>query len=404
MNDRTSRRLATTLAVWALAMETASLVLLVPNSAIGSLETLGFNGVGGIILGLTYPAVGWLIASRQRHNTIGWIFLVIGLSQAGTAFSAEYATYGLVTQPGAVPLADLASWFGVWLWVPGFVLLFVLILVFPDGRLPSPRWRPVLWLAAVSGLLAVPTAMATWSYRGPTLLSDIPADAASDPLVAFAIAASNVSSMLMLPIGLAAIVGIIVRFRRSAATERQQIKWFGAAGVVEVSLLLLTSAVVLQYPFDVLAAFLVVPLVPIATAIAILRYRLYDIDRIISRTIGWAIVTGVLVAVFGVVVVGLQAVLSAYTSESTLAVAASTLIAAGLFQPLRRRVQRAVDRRFDRARYDTDRVGAAFAERLRDQIDLAGIERDLATTVKAALNPAESSLWIRRTRAEVPLK
>jgi hypothetical protein len=399
MTDASSRRLATTLALVALALEAASLVLMVPNSAVGSLETLGFNGVGGAILGLTYPVVGWLIASRRRHNAIGWIFLVIGLSQAGTAFVGQYATFGLVASPGSAPFADVASWLGTWLWVPGFVLLFVLILVFPDGRLPSERWRPVLWLAVLAGaLVLVPTAIATWSYRGPTLMESVPPGAEADPLVAIALTLSTIGSLLILPVGLAAIAGVIVRFRRSAAAERQQIKWFATAGAVEVLMLLTMSAVVLPYPLDVLTAVVVVPLVPIATAIAILRYRLYEIDRIISRTIGWAIVTGVLVTVFVLVVVILQAALAPVTRENTLAVAASTLVAFALFQPVRRRVQRAVDRRFDRARYDGRLTAAEFAQRLRAQTDLSAVVGDLDRTAAASVSPMSLAVWIRPSK------
>jgi hypothetical protein len=403
MSDRTSRRLAACLAMMALAMEAASLVLLVLNSAVGSLETLGFNGVGGVILGLTYPGVGWLIASRRPQNSIGWIFLVVGLSQAGTAFVGQFATFGLVTRPGSVPLADVASWLGTWLWVPGFVLLFVLILVFPDGRLPSARWRPVLWLAVVAGLMVlIPSAVATWGYRGPTLLSDVPADAASDPVVAAAIAATNVGSLLILPVGLAAVAATVVRFRRSATTERQQIKWFAAAGVIEVSLLLVTSSGGPTYPFDVLAAVLIIPLVPIATAIAVLRYRLYEIDRLVSRTIGWTIVTGILGVVFVGVVIALETLLAGFTQGETLAVAASTLAAFALFQPLRRRVQAAVDRRFDRARYDGERVVRSFSDRLRNQLDLASLPIEVADVARETVRPATVAVWLRNVRSDSP--
>ena len=158
---RGSRRLATALAIWALAMTAGALVLMVPNSSGTSLEYLGFNGVGGLMLGTIYPILGWLIATRRPENRIGWMFLVIGLSQAASGFVSEYAIYGLLTRPGALPFAEIAAWIGVWVWVPGFVLLFVTILLFPDGRLPSRRWRPVLWVAWVgAGLALVPNAVA----------------------------------------------------------------------------------------------------------------------------------------------------------------------------------------------------------------------------------------------------
>ena len=173
MSARASRRLATVLAIWALAMTAGALVLMVPNSSGTSLEYLGFNGVGGLMLGTIYPILGWLIATRRPENRIGWMFLVIGLSQAASGFVSEYAIYGLITRPGAVPFAEIAAWIGTWVWVPGFVLLFVTILLFPDGRLPSRRWRPVLWVAWVAAALAlVPDAVAAWGYRGVNLLSN----------------------------------------------------------------------------------------------------------------------------------------------------------------------------------------------------------------------------------------
>ena len=398
MSAGTSRRIAALLAIWALAMESVSLVIMAMNGSAADLRELGFNGVGGIVLGATYPVVGWVLASRRPENPIGWIFLVIGVSQAGTALLGQYAAYGLQTRPGTVPLADIASWVGVWSWVPGFVLLLVVILVFPDGSLPSRRWRPVLWLAGIAGfLLLVPNAIAAWGYRGVELLGNAEPDTSNAPVIGALILASAVGNLLLIPVGVASLAGVAVRFRRSSTVERQQIKWFAAAAGVEVSLLVCTAFVSLTYPLDVLAALVVIPLVPIAVGVAVLRYRLYEIDRIVSRTIGWAIVTGLLVAVFAALVVALQALLAPVTNENTLAVAASTLVAFALFQPLRRRVQRAVDRRFDRARYDGQRTADAFAERLRGSRDLTTVDEALLATVASAMQPQSATVWLRAT-------
>jgi hypothetical protein len=400
MSPTTSRPLAGALAGIALALQATALVLMIPNSTKASLASLGFNGVGGIVLGLTYPVLGWLITSRRPGNPIGWIFLVIGLSQAGTSSLTMYAYYGLVVQPGA-PLADVATWAGVWWWVPGYVLLFVMVLVFPDGTLPSRRWRPVLWLAGIAGgLSAIPIAIGSWGYMGVELMTSGGPSNPSDPLLAACATLAGIGNLLILPVGIAALAGIIVRFRRSGQVERLQIRWFALAAAVEVGLLLLTGWVTLMPPFDILAAAIVVPLVPIATAVAILRYRLYELDRIISRTIAWTLVTAVLVGVLAVAVVGLQGLLDPVTNGDTLAVAGSTLIAAAMFQPLRRRIQRAVDRRFDRARVAADGVVTSFGVLVRNEVDLPLLRGALVSAVDGAVRPEAAGLWLKATAGD----
>ena len=397
MSDRATRRLVTLLAGFSLAMVTVTLVLIPSNIGAPGVSPLGFNGVGGIVLAITYPIVGWLVASRQRRNPIGWVFLVVGLSGAVTGISAQYAIFGLVTRPGSLPLADVLAWVGVWSWVPGFLLLFVVLLLFPDGRPPSRRWWAVLWFTgAVGALLLVPTAIAAWGYRGPALLRDIPPDLSRDPLIAAFVAISTVASLLMVVVGVASITSLIVRFRRSAPVARQQIKWVAAAGLIQVGLLVATNFVTLPAPFDVLAAILVVPLVPIAIGIAILRYRLYDIDRIISRTVSYGAVTGILALVFVGTILVSQTVLASFFSGNSVAVAASTLVVAALFQPLRRRVQSVVDRRFNRSRYDAERTVAAFSVRLRDEVDLADVDAAIRAVVSQTVAPAAVGLWMRQ--------
>jgi hypothetical protein len=396
MTDLSLRRLAAVLALVALAMEAVSLVLLIPNSAVRSLEQMGFNGVGGAVAGATYPLVGWLIASRRPRNPIGWIFLAIGLSQAGSSLTAQYAVFGLITHPGSLPLADLATWVGAWAWAPGFVLLFVVVLVFPDGTLPSRRWRIVTWTAAIAILMTVAAqAIGTWGYRGLTLMAPTPPDTSADPLLTACLAVATVGSMLVIPVGLAAVTGIVIRFRRSGAVERHQIKWFAAGATVEIGVLILMNLVTPPYPFDVITSALVVPLVPIATALAVFRYRLYEIDRIISRTVGWAASTAMVVGLFGLGLVVLETLLAGVTQGSTLAVAGSTLAAFAAFQPIRRHVQSFVDRRFDRARYDAARIAGSFATRLRGQVELGAVEAELVATTASALRPAGAGLWLR---------
>ena len=395
----TRRHLATAGAIIALATEGASLLILIPNTAAFALAQLGFNGIGGIILGVTYPVIGWLIALRQPHNPIGWIFLVVGLSQAGNGFFSQYAAYGLVTQPGSLPGADLASWVGAWSWVPGFTGLFLMLLLFPDGRLPSPRWRLILGLGLVSGgTIMIGSAVGSWGIRGLALLTVGSPETTSDPALGLVIASVNIGLIMLSLVGLAAIVSLAVRFRRAEAVERQQIKWFAAAGAIEVALILLSIVIALPYPFDMLAAIVVTPLVPIATVVAILRYRLYEIDRIISRTVSYGAVTGILALVFVGTILVSQTILSSFFRGNSVAVAASTLVVAALFQPLRRRVQSVVDRRFNRSRYDAERTVAAFGARLRDELDLETVTTYLNTTVRGAIRPASLGLWIRGNR------
>jgi hypothetical protein len=394
-SDHTLVRLAAAIALACVVMSLlamASAIALMPDW----LQLLGFNGAGNLVLGFTYAVVGWMIASRRPRNPIGWLFLVIAMSQAASAFSYVWSYIGLVVAPGQVPLADVASWTGVWLWAPGFMLVFGTMLVFPDGNLLSRRWRLVVWLLVLNlGVAMLPAMVASWPYRGLSLLYEPPPEAAADPAIAVFMAASAISGLLMLPIGVAALASVVLRYRRAPQLVRLQIRWFAAAGAVEVIVLIAATFLQPPYPLSIVIALVILPLMPIAIGIAVLRYRLYEIDRIISRTIGWALVTGILVAVFAGTVIGLQAVLAPVTENNTLAIAGSTLLAAALFAPVRSRVQRAVDRRFDRSRYDGERLLAMFSERLRDQVELATISDDLLATVETAVRPTAAGLRLR---------
>ena len=196
----------------------------------------------------------------------------------------------------------------------------------------------------------------------------------------------------------ASVAAIVIRFRRSVGAEHQQIKWFASAAVVEFAAIFVMSApsVALPPPFDALAAIVLAPLIPIAVGIAILRYRLYDIDRIISRTVSYGAVTGILAVVFVGTILGLQTILASFYSGSSVAVAASTLVVAAIFQPLRRRVQSVVDRRFNRSRYDAERTAAAFSTHLRDEVDLANLNAEVRQVIAATVAPVTVGLWIRQ--------
>jgi hypothetical protein len=278
--------------------------------------------------------------------------------------------------------------------VPIVVVLIGVPLIFPDGHLLSPRWR---WVVGLSG--AALLALAVAEIFGQALIGateDLPNPfviPALEPLVAALQAFATVGSSVGFA---AAVLAVIIRFRRGNETERHQLKWLIAVSAVAAIAFPLANVLPASLFADVflLIGLLALFALPLAIGVAILRYRLYDIDRIISRTIGWTLVSGLLVAAFAVVVIGLQAALTGVTQGDTLAVAASTLIAFALFQPVRGAVQRAVDRRFDRGRYDAQLTVDAFAERLRDEVDLDTLADELERTVNGAIRPTAASLWL----------
>jgi hypothetical protein len=325
-------------------------------------------------------AVGALVAARTG-NRLGWLFLATGAAVAAAVFAGAYA--------GRVPVAELpgAAWLG-WLFpvAIGLVdpMLFVIPLFFPNGRPPSPRWRLLVWVAITTGLLqAVCAALSNvdFSANFPWL---------RDPVTVVAPLGTvyNVAELAGLTVLPASAASMIVRFRRAGQEERLQLKWFMyasavAALVVSVGSFFTSSPLI---GFDIFF-----PLIPAAVGIAILKYRLYDIDRLISRTLAYAILTGVLLSVYAGLVLVSTEVLRLHTA---VAVAAATLAAVALFNPVRLRVQRIVDRRFNRVRYDADQTVAAFAAALRDAVDLDTIEAGLVATVNNAVEPAHISLWL----------
>jgi len=339
---------------------------------------------------LLLSGVGATIEWRRPGHAIGRLLMLSGPLYAFLGMS--WLT-GDVLEPLLDPgLFELLFWGSSFLSWPGVAIIVAWIpLLFPTGTLPGPRWRGP---AAGLTLLFLISLLALAAQTSPRM-DGTPAAAGGDLAV--------VVSIELLAMVAVAAIAVVSRYRSGDGVARAQIRWFGAA----VSLCLAGFAgtavqAALQPDADLQVMLLVfytgILAMPIAIGVAVTRYRLYEIDRLISRTIGWAIVTGALVAVFAGLVVGFQAVLP-LGSENTLVVAVSTLVAFALFQPLRRRVQHGVDRRFDRARYDRERVAAAFADRLRDRVDLAGVERDLAATVGATMNPTSAGVWLRGVRS-----
>jgi hypothetical protein len=343
-----------------------------------------------------FSVVGALIASHRPENPIGWIFLTVGFFYGLLNAGDQYAVYALLTNPGSLPLGAEASWLGQWIWAPGLVLILVFLpLLFPDGHPPSHRWRPVAWLGGLSiGLAVVSSAILLWPERGPALVTgDESPPHLWEVLVVF------VALPLMLLAGAGAVISLFVRFRWARGDERQQIKWFAsAAALTLVWILVFGQSTLRGLPGVIvdLSAFLVIPSIPIATGVAILRYRLYDIDVIINRTLVYATLTAMLVVTYLGGVVALQTLFRALTGQgSQLAVVASTLAIAALFNPLRRRIQAFVDRRFYRSKYDARKTLEAFSAKLRDETDLEALNDDLVGVVAQTVQPAHASVWLR---------
>jgi hypothetical protein len=385
-----------------LIVVTVSIIAVAPDAPLR--QAWGFRGFAAI-LAVAFGAVGALVSLRVPGNRIGALLVAIGLSAAIVAFAVEYAAYGLVVAPGSVPLALPVGWLVTWVWVPfaGLATTFLLLL-FPDGHLPSPAWRPAVRLATASIVLT-----STGLALQPGPIDNAPY--LDNPLEIPGAWASAVEAMTTFGFGLLAVAVLVSagslaqRFRRSTGAARQQLKWFAAAAVFAGVTLAgpgtLLNIVVSGSPatstvkaFEILTILSFLS-IPVATGIAVLRYHLYEIDRLISRTIGWAIVTGLLVGTFVLLVLGLTSFVEPLTGGNTLVIAGSTLVVAALFNPVRTRVQRAVDRRFDRSRYDGERLLAAFGERLRDEVDLAAISADVLATVDAAVRPSAAGLWLR---------
>jgi hypothetical protein len=346
---------------------------------------------------LSMAAVGALLAIRVPANAVGWLLLVSAFVLGVEFLAVGYADQSASVAQGSWPGTAVAAWLYSNLFaVPVFVMTVAIPLIYPDGRLLSPRWR---WLVAALVWTCVSTIVKA-GFR-PGLIPDTNLEnpfgiAGIEPLLSLIDLTGPLSGAAFI----GGIASVAIRFRRGGMVQRQQVKWLIAVTgmavvawtVVAVAEVTGVTAMRVVGWYGALVAFIALP---IAIGIAVLRYRLYEIDRIISRTIAWTVVTGVLVSVFAGGVVALQAALARFTQGETLAVAASTLVAVALFQPLRRRVQGVVDRRFDRARYDGQRTVQAFAERLRGEVALDAVAADLRQTVATSIKPTSIGLWLR---------
>ena len=357
-----------------------------------------FNGVLALVLGVPCAGTGMVVARRQPRNPIGWLFLV---TAACLFLSTDGADYALLTYRLGhhLPLGPLGLVLDQ-LWGPGLVLLFVVILLFPDGRLPSRFWRATLWVfGTVYALLEVATAVAIAAAIAahPIRVDSNGGLSALDTPAGWYNLVEGSAIVVLIGLSLCFVGRQALSWRRASSERRQQLKWLASGAVVTlvcgaVSGTFSSSgttilSVVGNYAWFGWAA------LPVSIGMAILRYRLYDIDRIISRTLAYGIVTSLLLGVYAGLVLLATHGLSFHTP---VAVAASTLAAAALFTPVRHRVQRMVDRRFNRASYDADKTVTAFAARLKDALELDAVQADLAGVVRQVLEPAHVSVWISR--------
>ena len=390
---RWARRSAWLLSVTTLVVTAIGLALLVWDWSTpvpsGSFGVRGFSGVWAVGFGL----VGALLTRRRPGHPVGWIFAAAGMLAAVDFASFEYALAAVVGHRD-LPAGDYVGWLQLWIWVPFVALITVYLpLLFPDGRLPGPRWRPVSWAAAGCGVIAASGLAITPGVvvNLRALRNPFGVHPAAVPDTAIAVGLAGLIGCVVV-----AVWSLLVRARRGTSVERQQIKWLAYAGclvaatLVPSTILSLSTGTAARIAEGALMIAIVT--VPVAVAVAVLKYRLYEIDRIISRTLAYVVVTGLMAGVYAGLVLLATRVLGVTTPP---AVAAATLAAAAFFNPLRHRVQRVVDRRFNRARYDADKTVAAFASRLQDAVDLDAVQADLVGVVQHALEPARISVWIR---------
>lgn len=341
--------------------------------------------------------VGALIALRRPRNPVGWLLATSALLVVLAFFADLYARYGVVTAPGSLPGARTMYWLSNWPWIGMFGGVLFAALFFPDGRLPSRRWLPFAWAAAAffSFTTVVFAFAPVVDPPHPELVNPFGVEALRG-VAEFLESTIGFGIFLILLSG--TILSLAARFRRSRGAERQQLKWVASAVAVAVAGFVIADAM----PDGILAdlalgaAHLALPL---AIAVAMLRYRLYDIDVLINRTLVYGAVSAALVVTYFGGVILLQPLLRPLTSGSELAIAGSTLLVVAIFQPLRRLVQDAIDRRFYRAKYDAGRAVDRFSARLRDQVDLDSLSGELLAIVDDTVKPAHASLWIREGRS-----
>jgi cytochrome b subunit of formate dehydrogenase len=393
MSGRTAAWLAWSTCALSLALTALTVLLIV--LLLRSDTPIYYYWLETSMVAVGYSTVGAIVASRLSDSPIGWLFCAIGLIFGVSHFSAEYAAYDLLAPSRSLPAGEAFAWLTSWVWVGGLGLIVFLDLLFPNGRLPSARWR---WFARFTAIVLLPAAILTAFSPGRILSSTL-----QNPLGIEGLPnASKAVEAFMYALVVVGASSMLARLRHAGRIERQQIKWFAYATAVAISGVILKNtvypAVGVTWVWWVGLVLTTVGVVssPVAMGLAIFRYRLYQIDIIINRTLVYGSLTAVLAAVYLGGVVLLQYAFRALTGEgSQLAVVASTLIIAALFIPLRRRIQSFIDRRFYRSKYDAAKTLEAFSARLRDETDLDALSDDLVGVVRETMQPAHVSLWLR---------
>jgi hypothetical protein len=391
LSTRAAARIAWSLWAVAVVMAVSTMILVVvtrsvPRSAYDQWQMVWVRMVGQ----LAFPTVGLIIASRRSTNPLGWLLLFFGLSLSANEFLRAYAEYTLFYKPGALPGGLAIAWVSTWIWGFIYPILPFVFLLFPDGRLPSPHWRPFAWIAGVlSGLFLL---MIPFRAGGLEYFPAIPNPVGIPALTEAVFQSLALVNFIVI---LLATTSLPVRFRRARGEERQQLKWvayaavfLGVVGLVAPTLARpWLSVFVTTVAFTGFAA---------AIAVAILKYRLYEIDRLINRTVVYGLLSAILGGVYaGIVLILGQLFGGVGTELPSWAVAGATLAVAALVQPARRRIQAVVDRRFNRRKYDALRTVEVFSARLRDELDLDSLSVELLTIIDQTMQPTRSSLWLR---------
>ena len=372
-----------------------------------AMGTAGFVMKGGVtaddVFGIPFFAfatMGAVVAARQPRNPVGWIFICVGLTPTTGFFTGAYAARSLATE-GGLPGGSVIEWVSSWAWFPGIGLLATFaLLLFPDGKLPSRRWRAVPFVAGA--LIAVVTASMAF-LPGPMEPFDATLPSSENPF-GIESAGSLIETIEGVAFGLVPLLALICalslafRYRRASYQQRQQIKWFAYSAVVLVVVIAFENPISKLMGEAIAQGFFFAGMIfpSVGAGIGILKYRLYDIDVVINRTIVYAILSALLASAYLGLVVVIQGALAGFGNDSDLAVAASTLAVAALFRPLRTRVQGFIDHRFYRRKYDARRTLETFSSRLRDDVDLEHLAADLTGVVVRTMQPAHASLWLRQ--------
>jgi hypothetical protein len=399
MSPRAAAWLAWSLWALSLALTALSLFLLVLN--LSRPNTHIFDWWLGNAMVVIDATVGAILASRRPENPVGWLLCLSGVAVSTSSFTSQYAIYALLARPGSLPAGEALAWIASWMLPIMIGLQVSYLLLFPTGWLPGRRWRWLAWLTAAFVLLGVITsALSPGAYLGS--LGPIRNPLGIEGLTEAYKALLYAGSPLLFG---AAALSVFMRLRRAVGIERQQIKWFAyAAAIYAAAILLNIINLAVEAPrwfeWTTTAIFTAAgTLIPVAIGIAILRYRLYEIDLLINRTLVYGSLTATLAVLYLGGVAATQTIfrtLTGHEQQSQLAVVISTLVIAAVFSPLRRRIQSFIDRRFYRSKYDARKTLEAFSAMLRDETDLDALSGDLVGVVKDAMQPAHVSFWLRR--------